>query len=123
MDYEKKGRGNPLGKPRLPAELSLAKKLSKEFVRVKLTEMLQKPMHELVDICQDYDMNAIDCWLAKIIVMGVTTGDQVRLNFMFDRIIGKVSEVKEIQINKPFRVESLAGDRTIELGMTNHEEI
>ena len=68
-------------------------------------------------------MNAIDCWLAKIIVMGVTTGDQVRLNFMFDRIIGKVSEVKEIQINKPFKVESLAGDRTIELGMTNNEEI
>jgi hypothetical protein len=107
---------NPKGRPKAPEEVRLAKKLSKEFVRVKLTEMLHKTVDELKAIMQDGSMQSIDVWLSRIIVMGITTGDHHRLNFMFDRIIGKVTEIKEIQISKPFMIESLDGSRTITLG-------
>ena len=108
--------GNEVGRPKEPKELTLAKSLNKEFVRQKMTEMLQKPLHELIEMSQAWDEQAIDCWLAKIIAVGIQNGDPMRLNFMFDRIIGKVTEVKEVQIAKPFRIESRKGD-TIELGM------
>jgi hypothetical protein len=97
-------------------ELKLAKKINKEFVREKLTSMLRKPMFELAEIAKDDLASGMDAWLAKIITIGVQHGDHARLNFMFDRIIGKVTEVKEIQIAKPFMIESHDGSKTITLG-------
>lgn len=79
--------------------------------------MLRKPFGDLKDILQDNDhLETIDIWLAKIIVMGITQGDHVRLNFMFDRLIGKVTEVKEVKVSQPFMIESLDGNKTITLG-------
>ena len=100
-----------------PEELKIALKLSKEFVRAKLTELLMKPMHEIHDLSLDYDNMGMDVWLAKIIAIGVKEGDHQRLNFMFDRLIGKVTEVKEIRQVQPFAIESFSGDKTITLGM------
>ena len=119
----KKGKsGNEIGRPIEPKEVQLAKTLNREFVASKMTELLRKPLSELQEISQDFDEQAIDCWLAKIITMGISTGDAVRLNFMFDRIIGKVTEIKEVQILEPFRIESREG-KTIELGMRNMKDV
>ena len=118
----KKGKsGNDIGRPIEPKEVQLAKTLNREFVASKMTELLRKPLSELQEISQDWDEQAIDCWLAKIITMGVATGDAIRLNFMFDRIIGKVTEIKEVQILEPFRIESREG-KTIDLGMRNKND-
>lgn len=119
----KKGKsGNDIGRPIEPREVQLAKTLNREFVASKMTELLRKPLSELQEISQDFDEQAIDCWLAKIITMGISMGDAVRLNFMFDRIIGKVTEIKEVQILEPFRIESRKGE-TIELGMRNIKDV
>ena len=107
----------PPGRKPAPPELLIAKKINKEFVQGKLTEMLRKPFGDLKNLLQDNDhLETIDIWLAKIIVMGITQGDHVRLNFMFDRLIGKVTEVKEVKVSQPFMIESLDGNKTITLG-------
>jgi hypothetical protein len=57
-------------------------------------------------------------YIARILVKGISEGDTQRLNFLFDRLIGKVKEVKEITTPKPTVMKLLDGKTEIILGAT-----
>jgi len=105
---------NPLGISG-PKELTLARKLSKEFVEVKLTEMLQKNMDEIDGILADKSRQTIDHWICMIISKGIKEGDYRRLDFILDRLIGKVKDVKEITVPAPTIIQRRSGEQ-VELG-------
>jgi hypothetical protein len=109
-------------KPVIYDEVKICKKINKKIVEAKLAEILQKSMHVIREIALDDEKSGLDHWIAKIITVGVQHGDHQRLNFMFDRLIGKVTEVKEIRQVQPFAIESFAGDKTITLGMDEVKE-
>ena len=106
----KKGRAHTGGKPKVPEEVKFARKLNREFVEVKITELLRKTMNQIEDILDDGDRESIDHFLAKIIYLGVREGDHQRLNFLFERVIGKVTNVIDVTPPKPFLIETLEGN-------------
>jgi len=102
-------------------EVKFARKLNRAFVEMKITEMLRRPLKDLKALLLDDDMESIEHFLAKIIVIGIDRGDPVRLNFLFDRVIGKVTDVREVKTVSPFLIESHDGDKTITLGAKEND--
>ena len=116
MTFKKGEVANPKGRPKVPEEIRMMKKFNREWVEVHITEMLKKSVTEIEEILKNKDHMSIDHFIARIILMGIIKGDSMRLNFLFDRVIGKVTNVEEIKISKPFMIESLDGNKTITLG-------
>ena len=107
---------NPTGKNGMrTSELVLAKSLSREWVELKLVELLQKDMDEIEAVLDDRKRQVFDHWIAKIITKGIQEGDYRRLDFIMDRLIGKVTEKKEISVPKPTIIRRRNGE-TVELG-------
>lgn len=90
-------------------------KLGRDLVESKLTSMLQKTTAELEAIEKSRTAQSLDIFISKIILQGIKSGDQYKLNFIFDRLIGKVTDVKEIRLPKPTVIQRLDGS-TVELG-------
>lgn len=116
MVFKKGQSGNPKGRQKKPPEIAFAQKLSREFVQLRLTHFLRLPLDELQDVLKDKKRESVDHFIARIIVMGIIKGDHIRLNFMFDRLIGKVTEKVEISKPEPFIIEGVNGER-IEMGV------
>ena len=111
MTFKKGQSGNPKGRKKKPDEVAFAQKLSKEFVQLRLTHFLRMPLDELEATLKDKTKESIDHFICRIIVMGIIKGDHIRLNFMFDRLIGKVKEHVEHTIPEPFIIEGFKGEK------------
>ena len=122
MAFKKGENNNPKGRPRIPDEILFARSLNKSFVEVKITELLRKSVKELEQLLKDKDKESIDHFIGRIILIGIVKGDPTRLNFLFDRVIGRVTEKIDVKVPKPFLIESLDGDKTVECGMKLEEE-
>jgi len=91
-------RGNPLGRPKLPAELKAITRLSPAILktiiaRISLMTHTQLKMH-----IETGNFTMIENTIASIIEKAMMDGDHSRLNFLLDRAIGKVVEERRIQI-------------------------
>ena len=64
---------------------------------------------------KDNDMPAIEAWVAQVFLQGIIEADHVRLNFLLDRTIGKVTEKVEVKLPKPMMIERPGGG-TVLLG-------
>ena len=118
MVFKKGQSGNPKGRQKKPVEVAFAQKLSKEFVQLRLTHFLRMPLKDLKQILKDEDRESVDHFICRIIVMGIVKGDHLRLNFMFDRLIGKVKDVVEHKVPEPFIIEGYNGEK-ITMGVTD----
>jgi hypothetical protein len=116
MVFKKGQVSNPNGRAKKPPEVAFAQKLSREFVQLRLTHFLRMPLDQLKKTLEDETNESVDHFIARIIVMGIIKGDHIRLNFMFDRLIGKVTEKVEISKPEPFIIEGVNGER-IEMGV------
>jgi len=111
MGYKKGESGNPKGRAKKPPEVAFAQKLNRDFVQNRLTHFLRMPLDELEKILKDRSKESVDHFICRIIVMGIIKGDHIRLNFMFDRLIGKVKEHVEHKIPEPFIIEGVNGEK------------
>lgn len=84
--------GHGIGRPANPPEIKAASNLSMAEARAKLTEYMKLTMVELEAAMKDRTKEAMDLWIIRIVLLGIKNGDHIRLNFMFDRLIGKVTE-------------------------------
>jgi hypothetical protein len=88
-DFQIGNAGGP-GKPKLPDDVKQARKLNKiEFERV-LNEAIHLNGFEIKTRLSDPTTPAIEMLILKIIAMGINKGDERRLNFILDRLIGQV---------------------------------
>jgi hypothetical protein len=86
---------NPNGRPKLPDDIKEARKLNKlEFERI-VNKYLYMKKEEITEALRDPDTPAIEMAVAQLIVKGITLGDPVRLNFLLERLLGKVKFVHE----------------------------
>lgn len=97
MAFKKGKSGNKSGRPKDDNFLKMAKQFNREFVEVKLVEFLRKPIVEIEELLKDKSKDSIDHFIGRIVLMGVVAGDHHRLNFMFDRIIGKVPSTVQME--------------------------
>ncbi len=89
--------------------------------RAKLAEFLKLPFNELEAIVKDLSKPCMDLWIARIVLIGIKSGDQIRLNFMFDRLIGKVTDKVEVDNKRPVMIHYSSGE-SVYLGPERKEE-
>jgi hypothetical protein len=121
----KKGQsGNPNGRPKMKdfEALKELKDMSRAFVETKIAMALQRNIPQLTAISKSDEAQAIDVAISRIILRSCIEGDHKSLNFLFDRVVGKVIEKTDIKLPKPFVIESLDGKKQIECGMEMDED-
>jgi hypothetical protein len=75
--------------------------LTKAEAVAALAGVLKLNLEELEILVKDRTIPALTQWAARIALHGIKQGDQRRLDFMFDRLIGKVPQPTEIEIKQP----------------------
>jgi hypothetical protein len=91
-------KGNPggPGAPRITKELREARKLTKSEAEKILNELIYLSVGELKDKIKDDKASVLKTFIASILAQGIREGDQKRLDFVFDRTIGRVKENVEL---------------------------
>jgi len=86
----KKGQsGNPKGRPKMPQDLSEAKRLTRETFERLLQKYIWKTKDEIMEAIEHPDTKMIEHMVASIITRAAHDGCTTRLNFLLDRLIGK----------------------------------
>lgn len=91
-------KGNKAGKgrPPVPADLAGVQLLTQDHVKRKVTLFFEKPLDELRAIADSPSASSLDAIVAEILVKAKMYGDFARLNFLFERCIGKVKDEREV---------------------------
>jgi hypothetical protein len=100
----KKGQaGNPLSgrKPTSP-EMKEARKITRARFEEILNKYIHEPVFELEKFLLNKNHEAIDYLVVRILYESIKKGDQVRLNFVLDRLLGKVKDVVDHNITGSF---------------------
>lgn len=86
---------NPNGRPRVPEYVKSARKLT----QVKFAEVLYKYINatfeDLKEVIENPKTPSLDLIVVKVLTEAIKHGDEKRLNFILERMIGKVKEVRE----------------------------
>lgn len=108
MGKFKKGQsGNPSGRPKMPRELLEAKRLTQAKFIELTNKYLHKTKEEIAASAKDPATPALEIMIASIIGRAITQGDHQRLNFILDRMVGKVADKVEQHVVNHDSVESL----------------
>jgi hypothetical protein len=103
--------GNPKGQPKLDKHLKEVQKLTGVRFNAIVSKYASCSKEELYAIVQDPKTSVLDLTVCSILSKAMSQGDHGRLNFLLDRTIGKVKEVKEVQVApKPFIIKRRNGD-------------
>lgn len=89
----KKGQsGNPDGRPKLPEHIREARLMNAIECQEIMNDLIQLPREEIEEIAENPKTSVFRAMLARIMVEAIKCGDQTRLNFILDRLIGKVAD-------------------------------
>ena len=89
FQFKKGVSGNPSGRPAVPDDLKRATRLTQtEFLR-KANQFIAMTAVELHATAKDPKTTALELLIISIIQKGVIEGDEKRLGFLLDRLIGK----------------------------------
>lgn len=107
------------GRPRLPEDLKHIKKLTKSEIDLRLNKLLAMKKADLEKLVNDKhevnNLDMLDYFIACVIVNGCKHGDHKRLDFIFDRLIGKVHDKVEVSTPRPTVIKLLDGEGEIHL--------
>lgn len=118
----KKGHKSPgPGRPRLPEELREIRTVTKTEVLASMSKFLRLDLDGLKDFLNKTNMPVLDHLIARILVAAIKGGDAARLNFLLDRLIGRVQNDVKITAPKPVLIEYLNGDKDF-LGQEQKED-
>lgn len=93
--FEKGKSGNPAGRPPMPKPIQKLRKVSRDKI-AKLCDKLTKiPIDEVERIYANPKTSSLESMLAGVISKAVRDKDQIALNALFDRMVGKVKDIQE----------------------------
>lgn len=114
--------GDPrAGRPPLPKELKEAKRLTKTEFETIVNRYLWLSHEELEAAAENKSLPAVDRYLATVIKIGSASGDPGRMEFLLQRLLGKVTDKVEVSQPKPFIIEKLDGS-SVHCGAKLEEE-
>lgn len=94
-DFEPGQPGGP-GRPPMPLDVKEARKLNQVELHRTLNEFLHCTREKLKERVNSPDATVFEICLGSIIKNAIDRGDQNRLNFLLDRLVGKSKESIEI---------------------------
>lgn len=115
--------GNPggPGRPSLLPELKNIPHLSRDESRKLLAKFSRMAIADVEAFVCRKDVPAIELVVAQIFLKAIEHGDPARLNFVFDRTIGKVSEKLEIEA-KPYVIRRPSTGEEVVLGAAKEDD-
>lgn len=90
--------GNPNGRKAIREDLKNIQLLGEDNARRLIQKLLDMPIGELRLLVADETTPALELLVAKVIERALREGDATRLNFLFDRTVGKVTEKREVEV-------------------------
>lgn len=128
MTFIKGKSGNPKGRPKgsespqtTIRNFETLKELSKGFVEIKIAAAMQRTIQELIEVYKNPNSQSIDVAISSIMINSAK-GDYRALNFLFDRVIGRVTEKIDMNLPEPFVLKSLDGKTETKLGMKQQKK-
>lgn len=113
-------KGNQYGKlggrPRKDPDVGAVMKINRTTVEACLAKYLGMPLEMLAVVMKDTTLPNIEHMVARIIYQGIKYGDQQKLNFLLERIVGKVRDQIEHTVIKPTIIERLDGSE-VQIGV------
>lgn len=109
------------GRPPMPPDVREARKMNQAEVARVINRQINLTENEVKQIQDDKAQTLLDRIVAGIILVTKEKGDFFRLNFLFDRGIGRVTEKIKIERPKPTVIQYKDGTATV-LGHTPEEE-
>lgn len=91
--FQKGQSGNPSGRKPIDPEVRNAAHLTKEKLITILNEFINLDREQIALKLQDPKATMLELAVGHIIAKAAKDGDTLRLNFLFDRIVGKVTDV------------------------------
>lgn len=88
--FEPGKSGNPGGRPTLPEDIKAARKLNKVELERILNEYVHMSLAEIQRRASNPQTSALEVLVAKILAEGIKRGDEKRLGFLLDRLVGPV---------------------------------
>lgn len=98
-DWKKGQSGNPKGPTPLPPEIKEARKLNRVELEALFNKYLHATKEEMVAAKADPNTKAIELIVLSILIMGIQKGDERRLGFLLDRLLGPVKQVVNHETN------------------------
>lgn len=111
--FQKGVSPNPAGRPVEAPDIKQARALTKAAFLSLLNKYIFHTEDELEAISGDRTVPAIDKMVIAIIRKGITDADTVRLNFLAERLVGKVENAPQ---DYNFNFQMLPREQVIELG-------
>lgn len=105
-DWKPGQSGNPAGRAKLPAWMRESRSMNKEKFHGLLNEYIHRPATELVEIMKDPTTPTLELMVIKVVMEAIKHGDEKKLGFLLDRLIGKVRE--EVHVSGQMSVLDLA---------------
>ncbi len=114
-DWKSGETGNPNGSPGLPKDLKDARKLNQvEFERA-VNKCLYLTPTKLQEHLVVEDTPVIEHLIGSVILRGIKEGSHAHLEFVLNRLVGKVQDRIEVRMPEPYVVEKMDGT-TVEMG-------
>jgi len=113
--------GNPNGRPKMPEEIRKARKLNQIKVAQILNDFANMNDEEFVAMLADTNTSKLERMIASAVTKA-QTGEFTALNFILDRMIGKVTDKVEHKLPRPTVIKLLGEDAVMVLGSGEAEE-
>jgi hypothetical protein len=120
-DFRPGESGNPRGRPKMPKEVKAIRKLSQESVELLLNKYLSMKFKDLKELIETQESDSADMLVATVIYKGITKGDHYRLDFLLNRLIGKVTDKVEVKVPRATVIHRPNGEQ-VELGARFDED-
>lgn len=88
--------GHNMGRPKSPAELKAARKLTRTEFESIASKYMSMSKKDIEAASRDENLTMLESMIVSIIHKAISHGDQRRLDFLLDRLIGKVVQPIEV---------------------------
>lgn len=112
-DFKPGQSGNPNGKPKMSPEFKALKCLTASEYNKLVSSAFTLKDNEIQSLLDDPNISSLHKAFAHAVLIGRMTGDLNRLNYITDRVFGKVKEKIEVKQVKPTVLEKRDGTQLV----------
>ncbi len=111
--FEKGQSGNPSGKAKVPNDIKEVRKVSQFELERAINRLIWLPLEQLRVVIKDPKTPILEIMLATIMAQCAQKGDQQRLEFLLNRMIGKVKDIIDVKHSEPFIIQRGNGQQVV----------